>query len=140
MGKINFGRVLLGGILAAVVLNIGEYVLNEKVLKTQMKEFFAKHNFTDPGKNFMFIAIGSTIVLAIVMIWVYALIRPRLGPGVMTAIVAAFIIWFGVYLYSSVFFVCLFGSSLHTALLTCAWGLVEYILAAIVGAWVYKEA
>jgi hypothetical protein len=141
MGKINFGRVLLGGIVAAIVLNIGEWVLNEKVLGAQMKEFFAKHLFpTEPGKNFIIIAIVITGVLGIVMVWVYALIRPRLGPGVMTAIVAAFIMWFGVYLYSSVFFVCLFGAPLNTALLTLAWGLVEFILAAIAGAWVYKEA
>ena len=40
MGKINLGRVLLGGLLAGLILNIGEFVLNEKVLGPQMKEFF----------------------------------------------------------------------------------------------------
>ena len=32
MGKINFMRVLLGGLLAGVVINIGEGVLNEAIL------------------------------------------------------------------------------------------------------------
>lgn len=40
MGKINFGRVLLGGIVAGVILSVGEFVLNEKVLGAEMKAFF----------------------------------------------------------------------------------------------------
>ena len=80
MSKINFGRVLLGGILAGIVLNIGEYVLNEKIMGAQMKEMMSKHNFTEPGRNFMIMAVSVTFALGIVMVWVYALIRPRLGP------------------------------------------------------------
>ena len=141
MGKINFGRVLLGGLLAGVVMNIGEYILNERVLGAQMKEFMAKHNFpAEPGVNFIIAAVVATFALSIVMIWLYALIRPRLGPGPKAAIVAAFILWFGVDLYSSVFFVMLLGSPLSTAALGCVWGLVEYSLAAMAGGWLYKEA
>jgi hypothetical protein len=141
MGKINFGRVLLGGLLAGVVMNIGEYILNEKVLGAQMKEFMVKHNFpAEPGVNFIIAAVVATFVLSIVMIWVYALIRPRLGPGPKAAIVAAFILWFGVNLYSSVFFVMLFGSPVSTAAFGCVWGLVEYSLAAMAGGWLYREA
>ncbi|MBC8647371.1 MAG: hypothetical protein H7X85_09430, partial [Thermoanaerobaculia bacterium] len=33
MGKINWGRVILGGIVAGIVINISEYVLNELVMK-----------------------------------------------------------------------------------------------------------
>ena len=32
MGKINLGRVILGGALAGPILNIGEFVLNEPIL------------------------------------------------------------------------------------------------------------
>jgi hypothetical protein len=140
MGKINFGRVLLGGLLAGVVLNVGEWLLNEKVLGPQMKEMMSKHNFVEPGRNFIIMAVVVTFVLAIVMVWVYALIRPRLGAGVMTAIVAAFVMWFGVYLYNAGFFIMLFGTPLNSMLIACVWGLVEYSLASIAGAWVYKEA
>ena len=37
MGKINFGRVLFGGIVAGVILSVGEWVLNEKVLGAEDK-------------------------------------------------------------------------------------------------------
>ena len=140
MGKINFGRVLLGGLLAAVILNVGEWLLNAKLMAAEMSDFMTKHNFPQPGMNAIIMATVATVVLAIVMIWVYALIRPRLGPGIKTAIVAALIAWFGPYLYTTVFFVMFFGTPVKSAVLACVWGLVEYSLAAIAGAWVYKEA
>ena len=141
MSRINFGRVLLGGILAGVVLNVGEYLLNEVVMGAEMREMMAKHNFVMPtGPSFMIMAVGVTLVMGIVMVWVYALVRPRLGPGPKAAIVAAVIMWFGVYLYNAGFFIMIFGTPLKSMLIACVWGLVEYSLAAIAGAWVYKEA
>lgn len=141
MGKINFGRVLLGGIVAGIVLNVGEFILNEKIMGAEMKEMMAKHNFVMPtGPNFIIMAVGMTFVLGIVMVCVYALIRPRLGPGPKAAIVAALIMWFGVYLYNAGFFIMLFGSPVQSMAIANVWGVVEYGVASIVGAYLYKEA
>ena len=139
MGKINMGRVLLGGLVAGLILNIGEFVLNEKVLGPQMKEFFKTHLFHEPGKNFIIVAVAMTFVTGVVIVWLYALIRPRCGPGPMTAIVAAVIAWFGIYLYSGVINGMLFGIPMNTMLFVCVWGFVEYALAALVGGALYKE-
>ena len=35
-GGINVGRVLLGGLVAGIVFNVSEYLLNEKVMKSEM--------------------------------------------------------------------------------------------------------
>ena len=140
MGKINFGRVLLGGLVAGLILNIGEFVLNDKVLGSQMKDFMAKHYFTDPGSNFIIIAVVLTFVLGIVIVLGYACIRPRLGPGVKTAIIAGLFAWFGVYFYCGIIDGVLFGIPINTMLMILVWGLVEYALAAVAGAWLYKEA
>ena len=138
--KINFGRVLLGGLVAGLILNIGEFLLNEKVLGAQMKAFFVTHKFDEPGGIFLPVAVGTTFVLGIVIVWLYALIRPRMGAGPKTAILAAFIAWFGIYLYCGTINGILFGIPLNTMLIVLVWGLVEYILAALAGAWVYKES
>jgi hypothetical protein len=138
--KMNFGRVFLGGLLAGLIMNIGEFLLNTKVLGPQMMAFFSQHGFKDPGSNFIVVAVILTFVLGIVAVWLYALIRPRLGPGVKTAIVAAFILWFGIYLYSGIIGMLLFGTPMNMLIIGCVWGLVEYIIATIAGAWVYKEA
>lgn len=139
MGKINFGGVLLGGLVAGAILSVGEWVLNEKVLGAQMKEFFTKHNFQEPA-GFVPIAIALTVVLGIVMVLGYAAIRPRFGAGPKTAIIAALFAWFGIYVYSGVINGLLFGIPMNTMLLVLVWGLVEYIVATVAGAALYKEA
>jgi hypothetical protein len=137
--NINVTRVLLGGLLAGLVLNIGEFVLNVVVLGAQMKEFSAAHNFQDPGGSFIAVATVLTFILGIVFVWLYALIRPRLGPGVKTAIVAGFIMWFAIYFYVGIIYMLIFAMPTNLVMISFVWGLVEYALAAIAGAWVYKE-
>lgn len=139
MNKINYGRVILGGLVAGLILNIGEFVLNTKVLAAQMKTFNAQHNFPDPNTNFIIVATVLTFVLGIVMVLGYASIRPRFGPGVKTAIIASLFAWFALYFYMGIFFAMLFGVSTSTCVLTMVWGLVEYAVATVAGAAVYKE-
>lgn len=137
--SINTGRVVLGGLLAGLVLNIGEFIFNDFVIGTQMKSWLAEHKFAEPSGTFVAIAVGMTFVLGIVIVFTYALIRPRLGPGVNAAIVAGLISWFVAYLYVGIINGVLFGLSVKIICITMVWGLVEYSLAAIVGAWAYKE-
>lgn len=139
MDTINFGRVILGGLLAGLVLNIGEFVLNTYVLATQMKDFMVEHKFPEPGGNFIAIAVGLTFVTGIVLVLGYACIRTRLGPGVKTAIIAGLFAWFGVYFYSGIINSVFLGTPMGTIVLFVVWGLVQYSLAAIAGAWLYKE-
>ena len=137
--KINFGRVLLGGLVAGIVLNIGEYILNDKVFGPQMKEYFAKHNFPTPGGNAIAVAVVMTLVLGIVIVLGYAAIRPRFGAGPKSAIVAALFAWFGVYLYPNVLGAAFGFVPTNILPIALVWGLVEYNVAALIGAWLYKE-
>lgn len=137
--SVNTGRVVLGGLLAGLVLNIGEYIFNDFVVGAQMKTWFAAHNFAEPTGKFVATAVGLTFVMGIVIVLTYALIRPRLGPGVNTAIVAGLILWFAAYFYVGIINGVLFGFTGNLICISLVWGIVEYVLAAIVGAWVYKE-
>ena len=140
MGKINAGRVVLGGLAAGLILNIGEYLLNDRVLATQMAELFRKCGFPKPGTNFIVIAVVITFVLGIVIVLGYAAIRPRFGPGPKTAIIAGLFAWFGVVVYNNVIVAGLGMEPTNVFALVLVWELVEYLLAAIVGAWLYQEA
>ena len=140
MSNMNTGRVVLGGLLAGLVLNVGEFVLNEVVLGSQMRTWFAAHNFKEPAGSFIAIAVVLTFVLGIVIVLTYALIRPRLGPGVKTAIIAGLISWFAAYAYTGIINGVVFGLTMKQIVMPLVWGLVEYALAAILGAWAYTEA
>lgn len=140
MGNINMGRVLLGGLLAGVVLNIGEFLFNGVLMANQMKEWMAQHNLTEPGTTFLVVATVLTFLLGIFLVWLYAAIRPRLGAGPKTAICAASILWIAICIYSGLIYGLLLAIPMNLVLMGIAWCFVEYVLAALAGAWVYKEA
>ena len=139
MSKINYGRVILGGLVTGLVLSIGEYLAHAVVFKQQMEEAFARMRMTPPGGSFVALAVTLTFLLGILLVCVYAMIRPRYGAGPKTAICAALVIWFCVYFYHGILNAPLFGFSTSFVIIGLVWGIVEYSLAGIAGAWLYKE-
>jgi hypothetical protein len=140
MNNINVGRALLGGLVAGAILNLGEWLLNGMVLAKEMEQFFKKCGFPGPGPRFFVIAIAITFVLGIVIVFGYAAIRPRFGPGPKTAIIAALFAWFGVVLYKNIIAAALGMMPSNVFAIVLGWELVEYIVATLVGAALYKEA
>ena len=87
MKAINFGRVILGGLLAGIVVNISEFVLNTIVLKSEMEAGMKALGKTVPqsgGAIAVWTVLGFAI--GIVSVWLYAAIRPRYGAGPATAV------------------------------------------------------
>ena len=141
MGKIGWGRVVLGGVLAGVVINISEYVLNMMVLRADMTSAMAML-----GKDAAAMDAGIPLwvlwsfVVGLAGVWLYAAIRPRFGAGPKTAAIAALAVW---ALSCLTFGIGMKAMGLMTDKITyiaVAWGLVEDLVAFQVGAWVYKEA
>jgi hypothetical protein len=140
MGKINMGRVVLGGLLAGLILNIGEFLLNYVFLAKQNSDALAALN--RPAPTGAGIAAFYTILgfaLGVFTVWIYAAIRPRFGPGPMTAICAGLVVWFLAVLYTSAYMfpMHLFPSSL--LLYGTVWEFFEFPIAALAGAWIYRE-
>jgi hypothetical protein len=138
MKGINLGRVILGGLVAGVLINISEFVLNTIVLKSEMEAGMKALGKTVPQS-------GGTIVvwtilgfaMGIASVWLYAAIRPRYGAGAGTAARAGVAVWFLGSLVCTVIMVNL--GLFPFNVLPVVWELVQAIIATIVGAWLYKE-
>ncbi len=139
MGQINMGRVALGGLLAGLVLNIGEFILNEPILGAQWASAMEALGRPPIGGSAIAIFVVGSFILGIAMIWTYAAIRPRQGPGVKTAVCAGLLVWFFAYLYPSTGLLAtgLFPANLIVT--SVMWGFFELPIAAVIGAWLYKE-
>lgn len=140
MNNINFGRVLLGGLVAGLVMNVSEFVLNDVVLGAQMKAFFARLNLPEPSGSFIAVAVILTFVMGVVLVWIYAAMRPRLGPGPKTAICAGVIGWLFACFYCGIINGIILQVPTNFMVIAIVWCFFEYTLAAIAGAWLYKEA
>jgi hypothetical protein len=138
MGRINWGRVLLGGLAAGVVINISEAILNTVVAGDRVAEAMKALNL-DPEGGSIAVWFVYGFLLGIVAIWLYAAIRPRFGPGPKTALIAGIAVWILGYLFPTIgqLNMGLFPPSL--AMLGLIWGLVEVLIGTLLGARVYRE-
>jgi hypothetical protein len=140
MAHTNRGRVILGGLLAGVVINVVEYVTNGLVLKQawgQAMQALGKPSELSGTAILTFNIWG--FLLGIAAVWLYAAIRPRYGQGVGTATRAALAAWALVYVLPnlSLFPLGIFPTRL--LVVPAIIGLIELIVATIAGAWLYKE-
>lgn len=142
MGRISYGRVILGGIVAGIVLNILAYLVDGVMLARLWSDGMGMlgHPAAFTARTLVwFNLIGFAAGIAVV--WIYAAIRPRFGAGVKTAVYAGLIVWFiGTLLPNASFMYAmkLFGG--RVTLLTTLGAIVEVVAAAIAGAALYKEA
>lgn len=135
----NTGKIIAGGLAAGLVINIVETIMNLSVLAGPMEDTLSALNLPAMGGG----AMGGFIVLAftmgILIVWTYAAIRPRFGPGPGTAMKAGLVIWIAFYVLGTGASVLMGMYTLHLYLITLAYTLVMMLAAAYVGGMVYKE-
>jgi len=139
---INTNKVLIGGIAAGVVMNIIDFISYKFILGARM---MAESEAFKPGmsqammtSSAMISNIVMDLVLGILLVWTYAAIRPRFGPGMKTATYVAVLFWIlaGIFL----------SGYLHMGMMSSGlwWtfafiGLVNFWVSAWVGARLYSE-
>lgn len=141
MSQINVGKVLIGGVVAGVVMNTLDFVINSYLLKTTFDEVMVARNIPVETMQ-QGSAIGQLVALdfamAMVLMFTYAAIRPRFGAGPMTAVTAALIMAAATSILAGYF----------TAMGFFPWSVwvpatvastVNFIVSGLAGAAVYKE-
>ncbi len=139
MTKINFNRVLLGGLLAGAILSIGDFLLNDQVLGEQWKAALEVYGMDSPGASTIWWFVIMNFIVGAAIVWLYAAIRPRFGPGVMTAIVSGLIVWFFAWLWQNGGLMAMGTFPTKLLMIATVWGFFQLPIAAIAGAWLYKE-
>jgi hypothetical protein len=96
MSKVNTGRVILGGLVGGLVINVVDFVVNVPVLGKQWADATAALGVKLDQVNLMSAVgwISMDFVAGLFTAWLYAAIRPRYGPGASTALRAALATWF----------------------------------------------
>lgn len=138
MGKINLARVILGGLLAGLIINIFEYVLNGVVFASQWDAFEKLlGRQMRPGAIPFFIV--SAFVSGIGLVWLYAVARPRLGAGPKTAALIGLAYWFFAYAIPDANSIAANVVPGRLTLTVSLILLIGVVLASVCGAWAYKE-
>lgn len=143
MIALNTRRVVLAGLAAGVVLNVIDFIGNTFILggRTQM-ELDAVNPLlwsalNNPRNIFVFVGLDFTV--GILVVWLYAAIRPRYGAGPATALRAGVFAWLLSSLMWS-FFTLMGIYSVTTFAVSSVLEFVNFVAAAWVGGLLYREA
>jgi hypothetical protein len=140
VGRINMRRVVVGGLLAGLIINISEFILNGVVYAEEMTAAMAALNRPPIPTSAIMVFVLLGFGLGIMTVWLYASIRPRFGPGVGTAVCASLTIWGLAYLYPNIFMIVMNIFPRGMMIVATIWGAVEIVIAGVAGAWAYPEA
>jgi hypothetical protein len=134
VGRINYVRVLLGGVVAGVVFLVMDFV-GMQIVPFDWEAWAVERGLTMPP---MATWIVMDIVIGILAVWLYAAIRPRFGAGVKTAVMTGVWVWlfFSLIQWAPT---AMGMWPMSTFWMMAAWGLVQTVVAVVAGAWVYRE-
>ena len=139
MSGINIGRVLIGGIVAGVVANAGDYLVNQVILVDDGTQLVQRLNLDQAQVQ----ASSTTWIIVdfiygILLVFAYAAMRPRFGPGPRTAVISGLTLYLAITAVLAGFMS--MGMFVEDAFLRSAGlQLVIALAASIAGAAVYRE-
>lgn len=139
---INTGRVIGGGLLAGAVMNFVDFLVNGVWLNQRWIDEATALNarLADPATATVSMAgwIVTDLLFGLLIVWSYAAMRPRFGPGAATAVKASLLVWAISHIgYASFVFLDMY--SLNLIALVSAGGLVAALAGGYAGCAIYKE-
>lgn len=142
MSGINMWKVVTGGLLAGIVFNVFDFVINGFLILDDFAANSARLGL-DPATQTAPDVIATWVIIdfifGLTVVFLYAAIRPRFGAGVKTALLAGFLIWICPtaillgFAKSAIFTMAIWGKMLIPTLISACAG-------AVAGAWAYTEA
>src|SRR5277367_1710079 len=135
--RVNRARVIVGGLAAGLIINVFEYVGHRVLLDDAWTAAFHALGKAPTG---WLAFIPANFGVGILMVWFYARLKSRYGGGPISAFRSGLATWavFWVIPMMSIMPMDIFPDGLLATVI--ALGFVDVNLAALLGAWLYKEA
>jgi hypothetical protein len=139
MTDINWRQVVVGGLVAGLVANACDFAITTYFMAAEFSSMLARLNVDGTvSQAWIPVFAAADFVWGLLLVFTYAAIRPRFGPGARTAIIGGVMLW----LVIAIFEVLLLAMGLHTLqsyLKGCALYLIAALVSSISGARFYNE-
>jgi hypothetical protein len=139
--KLNWSRIIIGGLIAAVICFLTDGFFHERVVRADWEAVYRGLGAREPAEN-----AGSMVYFAIfelgrgfVSLFLYALMRQPFKPGPKTAVLAGIVAWLAFSVTGPAEFIPLEFYSHALWGKVAAFQLVTTIVATIAGAAIYKD-
>ena len=139
---INTGKVVVGGLVAGLVMNVSGFLVQGMLLGKRMESEMVAVAPSLQGRGMDAASMTGRVLtqfaVGLLLVWLYAAMRPRFGPGPKTAMYAAFVIWAcGFLFYLDWLYLGLMSVSLYAIVSIVM--IITLAIAAWIGGMLYKE-
>jgi hypothetical protein len=138
MGRINLKGVIVGGLVAGLVLNVVDYLVWGVWLAADFAAALQAMG-KPPADSLIPLFILLDFMYGIMLVYVYAAIRPRFGAGPGTAVHAALIVWVIAVLFHTIGEAPLGLLPMRLYVIGSVVALIAIPIATVAGAKFYKE-
>ena len=139
---INTSKVVVGGLAAGVVYNIIGFVGFGMLLGPRFEAEAAAVAPVLQGRGMTGSAIAINVIASfaagILLVWLYAAMRPRFGPGMKTATMAALAVWVCGFLFHLDWLIVGLMTP-ATYMMAAVMAVVQVLPSAAVGGMIYQE-
>jgi peptidoglycan/LPS O-acetylase OafA/YrhL len=141
MTRINYYRVVVGGLIAGAVINVIEFLVNGLWLKDRWAEAMRAINRAPEMSAGQTTALNLWgFLMGIAAVWLYSEMRDRYGPGWRSALCAASAVWVIGYMASAIPGIAMGVFPAGLMIIGTLVGLIEVVLGTELGAWYYRPA
>lgn len=142
MTNINWGRFIVGGIIASIIVFVTDGVLHESIVGADWKAVYDNLGVSQREHNSFHMVYFAVFELGrgFISMFLYVLMRPLWKPGPKTAALAGVVAWIAFSLTGPPQFIPLGFYSNALWIKVSAFQLVTSIVAALAGAALYKDA
>jgi hypothetical protein len=141
MSKINWTRFIVGGLVASIIVFLTDGMFHEKVVGLDWQAVYVRLGLRPAehtGVGVLYFAVFD-LGRGFVAMFLYVMMRGRFGPGAKTAALAGVVAWLAFSLTGPAQFIPLGFFSNALWIKVGAFQLVTSIIAAMVGASIYKD-
>ena len=135
----NIPRILLGGLIAGVVANAGDYIINIYLMAEEGAAMVQRLNLSAANIEASVMTwVIVDVIWGLLLVFTYAGFRPRFGPGPRTAVIAGVTIWLAV----CAVFAGLMSMGVYTQqayIKSSVLTLANTLVASLAGAYFYRE-
>jgi hypothetical protein len=142
MASINWGRLILGGLIAAIIMFLTDGFIHERLVNADWEAVYAGLKAAEPepyGTGMIYFAVFE-LGRGLISLLFYATMRTHFGAGPKTAVLAGIASWIAFSLAGPAQFIPLGFFSNALWLKVGAVHFVTSIIATLAGAAMYKDA
>ena len=134
----NLKSIITSGLVAGLIINISAIAMVPMV-GDQFDRVLADRGLAPLSNLAMVFFSCISFIMGFFLVWLYAVAKVQIGPGLKTAALISIVFWFFAYLIPNVSMVVYGFMPVRLTVIGTGWGLIELLIASMVGSKLYKE-